>query len=45
MGLWITKQIIELHDGSISIESQKKIGSTFFVNMNLEVGNQIKLDK
>lgn len=31
LGLWITKQIVELMDGSISVESIKGVGSRFIV--------------
>ncbi|MEO1255771.1 MAG: ATP-binding protein, partial [Bacteroidota bacterium] len=33
LGLSITKKIIELHDGSIDVESEWEIGSTFTVRL------------
>lgn len=33
LGLFICKQIIELYKGNIWVESQKDVGSTFFVNI------------
>ena len=33
MGLWITKQIVEAHGGSVMVESELGSGSTFTVRL------------
>jgi PAS domain S-box-containing protein len=33
MGLWITRQIVEAHGGSVRVESECGLGSTFFVQL------------
>jgi signal transduction histidine kinase len=38
LGLYITKQIIELHGGSIRFESQENQGTTFFIDLPRDPG-------
>jgi two-component system phosphate regulon sensor histidine kinase PhoR len=33
LGLYITKQIVELHGGEVSFESAKDVGTTFFITL------------
>lgn len=36
LGLYLTKKIIEMHGGTITVESKEGIGSTFTINLPLE---------
>lgn len=46
MGLVISKQIVEAHDGRIWVESEEGAGSTFFVELPVEpvTGNLLSID-
>ncbi|MDQ0350298.1 signal transduction histidine kinase [Alkalibacillus filiformis] len=37
MGLSITKRLVDLHEGSLSVESQPKQGSTFYVTLPVQI--------
>lgn len=45
VGLSVVKHIIELHHGSIDVESEVDVGSTFFVRLPLTQPNQQTADK
>ncbi|MES2733061.1 MAG: HAMP domain-containing sensor histidine kinase [Bacteroidota bacterium] len=34
LGLYIVKQIVEMHKGTISVESQENVGTSFFIELN-----------
>lgn len=40
LGLYIVRQIVEAHGGTIRVESELSIGSRFIVNLPLELQNQ-----
>ena len=40
LGMWITKKIVELHDGTIECQSAKNNGTTFCVRMEVQVASQ-----
>jgi two-component system, OmpR family, sensor histidine kinase VicK len=37
LGMYITKQIVELHQGVIRFESKENKGTTFFIELNKSV--------
>ncbi|WP_272942206.1 ATP-binding protein [Alkalibacillus haloalkaliphilus] len=39
MGLSITKRLVDLHEGALSVESQPKQGSTFYVTLPVQLEN------
>jgi two-component system, LuxR family, sensor kinase FixL len=43
LGLWIVRQIVEAHGGSISVWSQPGAGSIFTVDLPLEASEQVAL--
>lgn len=44
LGLTISKKLVELQNGKISLVSKKGVGSTFFVELNFKIGNKIQPD-
>jgi signal transduction histidine kinase len=42
LGLYITKNIIEKHGGKIHIESQEKRGTTFIINIPINISPETK---
>jgi adenylate cyclase len=44
LGLAITKELVELHGGSIAVESQLKVGTNFTVNIPLKTNRGVTTD-
>ncbi|MBR5913845.1 MAG: response regulator [Selenomonadaceae bacterium] len=44
LGMPITKNIVEMMNGNISVKSQKGVGSEFIVNITLRKSDRIRLD-
>jgi CheY-like chemotaxis protein/HPt (histidine-containing phosphotransfer) domain-containing protein len=40
LGMAITKELIQLMNGSIDVESEKNKGTTIYINLNFEKGNE-----
>ncbi len=45
VGLALSKQLIDLHGGTIAVESKKYIGSTFYLQLPLKQKNTVVADK
>lgn len=45
LGLAISKELAELHGGSLSVESKVNVGSTFTLELNLDDGAKPKVNK
>ena len=37
LGMYITKMIVELHKGKIWFESEKEVGTTFFISIPISI--------
>ncbi len=40
LGMAITKELVQLMEGNIEVESEKNVGTTIRINLNLKKGNQ-----